>query len=124
MLSIHLSSLLAFYFLFFFFNDTATTEIYTLSLHDALPIYRVRGRAHRRRRQQGQRDQGGSRSHGARPQGGEGPGGRRAQAREGRCLQGGLGSDPEKTDRRRRQGRDQVGESGDTSAPRSNGAGR
>src|SRR2546422_5668806 len=25
----------------FFFNDTATTEIYTLSLHDALPIYRV-----------------------------------------------------------------------------------
>src|SRR5260363_471698 len=28
-----------FYILFFFFNDTATTEIYTLSLHDALPIY-------------------------------------------------------------------------------------
>src|SRR2546429_457641 len=27
------------YFSFFFFNDTATTEIYTLSLHDALPIY-------------------------------------------------------------------------------------
>ena len=27
--------------LFFFFNDTATTEIYTLSLHDALPIYRL-----------------------------------------------------------------------------------
>src|SRR5258708_39731024 len=27
-------------FLFFFFNDTATTEIYTLSLHDALPICR------------------------------------------------------------------------------------
>src|SRR3712207_9310493 len=26
------------FFLFFFFNDTATTEIYTLSLHDALPI--------------------------------------------------------------------------------------
>src|SRR5256885_7918395 len=26
-------------FCFFFFNDTATTEIYTLSLHDALPIY-------------------------------------------------------------------------------------
>src|SRR2546422_7424210 len=34
-----------FYFLFFFFNDTATTEIYTLSLHDALPISR---RARRR----------------------------------------------------------------------------
>src|SRR5256885_12204587 len=31
-------------FNFFFFNDTATTEIYTLSLHDALPIYR-HGRA-------------------------------------------------------------------------------
>src|SRR5690554_7401031 len=28
----------AFYNIFFFFNDTATTEIYTLSLHDALPI--------------------------------------------------------------------------------------
>src|SRR5215467_15940463 len=27
-----------FYCFFFFFNDTATTEIYTLSLHDALPI--------------------------------------------------------------------------------------
>src|SRR3712207_6911868 len=26
---------------FFFFNDTATTEIYTLSLHDALPILRI-----------------------------------------------------------------------------------
>src|SRR5690554_7925602 len=26
------------YYVFFFFNDTATTEIYTLSLHDALPI--------------------------------------------------------------------------------------
>src|SRR3712207_7478847 len=33
----------------FFFNDTATTEIYTLSLHDALPIYRRPGpaRGHR-----------------------------------------------------------------------------
>src|SRR2546429_9967157 len=27
------------FFSFFFFNDTATTEIYTLSLHDALPIF-------------------------------------------------------------------------------------
>src|SRR2546429_5923690 len=44
---------------FFFFNDTATTEIYTLSLHDALPIssiekcpagkIRLGQRAHRRR---------------------------------------------------------------------------
>src|SRR2546426_12649100 len=31
-------------FLFFFFNDTATTEIYTLSLHDALPIWFKRER--------------------------------------------------------------------------------
>src|SRR6266481_10024002 len=32
-------SFLCFFFVFFFFfNDTATTEIYTLSLHDALPI--------------------------------------------------------------------------------------
>src|SRR6476660_10574525 len=30
-------------FLFFFFNDTATTEIYTLCLHDALPISRTGG---------------------------------------------------------------------------------
>src|SRR5688572_33422458 len=35
-------SLHSLYFLFFFFfNDTATTEIYTLSLHDALPILRA-----------------------------------------------------------------------------------
>src|SRR2546422_11761376 len=41
--------------IFFFFNDTATTEIYTLSLHDALPIYRtdVAGRdAHEHRGEQ------------------------------------------------------------------------
>src|SRR5256885_16388430 len=48
------------YVAFFFFNDTATTEIYTLSLHDALPISRRRrptfsyrrrgGSRHRRRR--------------------------------------------------------------------------
>src|SRR3712207_7044309 len=40
----------------FFFNDTATTEIYTLSLHDALPISRARaGRVHRSGREHGQR---------------------------------------------------------------------
>src|SRR5438270_8712700 len=35
------------FILFFFFNDTATTEIYTLSLHDALPIWTsvARGRS-------------------------------------------------------------------------------
>src|SRR2546422_8334956 len=32
-------SLCTLYCLYFFFNDTATTEIYTLSLHDALPIW-------------------------------------------------------------------------------------
>src|SRR5256885_7024819 len=31
-------NVLALFLFFFFFNDTATTEIYTLSLHDALPI--------------------------------------------------------------------------------------
>src|SRR5256885_15840016 len=33
--------LLSSFMFFFFFNDTATTEIYTLSLHDALPICRL-----------------------------------------------------------------------------------
>src|SRR5215475_9977410 len=32
---------LVWFLCFFFFNDTATTEIYTLSLHDALPIWTV-----------------------------------------------------------------------------------
>ena len=34
------------YCFFFFFNDTATTEIYTLSLHDALPIWGGGGLVH------------------------------------------------------------------------------
>src|SRR5881227_4390521 len=41
-------SFVSIFFFFFFFNDTATTEIYTtvhtLSLHDALPIYRASGK--------------------------------------------------------------------------------
>src|SRR5215469_3335793 len=47
---------------FFFFNDTATTEIYTLSLHDALPILSRRppslclGRATPPRRRPGERE--------------------------------------------------------------------
>src|SRR5258706_909786 len=42
---------------FFFFNDTATTEIYTLSLHDALPISSARRHAHYgERSRQSQRD--------------------------------------------------------------------
>src|SRR3712207_9439073 len=40
---------------FFFFNDTATTEIYTLSLHDALPIYLRPHQQHRGRPQRGRR---------------------------------------------------------------------
>src|SRR5256885_12812724 len=43
----HQVPLLPFFF-FFFFNDTATTEIYTLSLHDALPISRECGARRRR----------------------------------------------------------------------------
>src|SRR6266699_3529653 len=39
--------------IFFFFNDTATTEIYTLSLHDALPISRHRARPRQVRRLHG-----------------------------------------------------------------------
>src|SRR3712207_7800190 len=48
----------------FFFNDTATTEIYTLSLHDALPISRTgdaeepNGEAGHRRDDEGSRDDG------------------------------------------------------------------
>src|SRR5690349_24533689 len=37
--SVYSSLFLSLLFLLFFFNDTATTEIYTLSLHDALPIF-------------------------------------------------------------------------------------
>src|SRR5438445_8988347 len=41
--------MLTFNLLFFFFNHTATTEIYTLSLHDALPIFRRLNRPHQTR---------------------------------------------------------------------------
>src|SRR6266481_1704257 len=47
-----------FFFFFFFFNDTATTEIYTLSLHDALPIWQERGLAQRGRGRQAPADDG------------------------------------------------------------------
>src|SRR3712207_7767548 len=39
--------------MFFFFNDTATTEIYTLSLHDALPIWHPSPKARSLRRRRG-----------------------------------------------------------------------
>src|SRR5437762_14085579 len=42
-----LLSLLLLHLFLFFFNDTATTEIYTLSLHDALPIFRNKETRHR-----------------------------------------------------------------------------
>src|SRR5204862_8150620 len=38
---VYLSTAVSSFLLFFFFNAPATTEIYTLSLHDALPIYLV-----------------------------------------------------------------------------------
>src|SRR2546430_10789200 len=57
-------------FIFFFFNDTATTEIYPLSLHDALPIY-----VHLHADAAGR---------GAR--GGSGPGAARARARRRRAV--------------------------------------
>src|SRR5256885_11802344 len=54
-----LPPLLSTYLFFFFFNDTATTEIYTLSLHDALPICArgggAMGRRRRSRRARGRR---------------------------------------------------------------------
>src|SRR5206468_8980227 len=40
---VHHTSLISFDYIFFFFNDPPTTEIYTLSLHDALPICLVTG---------------------------------------------------------------------------------
>src|SRR3712207_7111291 len=45
--------------IFFFFNDTATTEIYTLSLHDALPIFEALGigRVHAARLLHGRHDE-------------------------------------------------------------------
>src|SRR2546427_10112328 len=49
MLAYYVSCGLQYTFYFFFFNDTATTEIYTLSLHDALPIYRLDNAAEVRR---------------------------------------------------------------------------
>src|SRR3989454_7573738 len=52
------------FLLFFFFNDTATTEIYTLSLHDALPILRHDARE-RQSPEPGAEQRDRERSHGA-----------------------------------------------------------
>src|SRR5947208_13275086 len=65
---LQLTSLILFHHLFvFFFNDTATTEIYTLSLHDALPIYAgdvVDKAGRRRRRSRGRGDRPSARNRG------------------------------------------------------------
>src|SRR3712207_9516066 len=45
-IAMHKRPMSALYVLIFFFNDTATTEIYTLSLHDALPIYQLEEKDH------------------------------------------------------------------------------
>src|SRR3712207_7013726 len=66
------------YILFFFFNDTATTEIYTLSLHDALPILR------RRPRRRPATGPGGAAREGLRSAPGGGRGARRARPPAGR----------------------------------------
>ena len=47
-----------FLFFLFFFNDTATTEIYTLSLHDALPIWEGRKEGRREGEKEGRRERG------------------------------------------------------------------
>src|SRR5215467_8952595 len=49
------TGLTSLFYVFFFFNATATTEIYTLSLHDALPIYRAVDRCPDRRMHAGRR---------------------------------------------------------------------
>src|SRR3712207_7746815 len=54
-----------YYCFFFFFNDTATTEIYTLSLHDALPIYAASPKQPDPHRRAGRRQDGGGRGAGA-----------------------------------------------------------
>src|SRR2546426_9846378 len=88
-------------FSFFFFNDTATTEIYTLSLHDALPIAHLPVRAGGprrpgaadpgRHRRQGGEDGAGGRGRGAgRGARRAGPGGRGAW---GEAMTAGLGKD-------------------------------
>src|SRR5439155_11484385 len=55
------------FFLIFFFNDTATTEIYTLSLHDALPICALRPRRRRSAQRVHPRRRGGRPRRGVRP---------------------------------------------------------
>src|SRR2546427_10191878 len=78
------------FFFFFFFNDTATTEIYTLSLHDALPISGLARRERTRDRglhRQGTSDLAGGAGDGR----GSGPSPRRSR-REEAAGRGALGA--------------------------------
>src|SRR2546428_713013 len=82
LIDVSIMSLCVMSFIFFFFNDTATTEIYTLSLHDALPISQGAGtprRKSRRRAQRRRRARPGDARGGDRGAPGEHPGSRRAR---------------------------------------------
>src|SRR2546430_10011813 len=88
--------------IFFFFNDTATTEIYTLSLHDALPIYRgLQGEVR-------SDDRGGA---GGRP--GRGGGRRRGRGRRGCSRRGADGVHRHPEERRREEDSGDQGDPGD-----------
>src|SRR2546425_11874117 len=73
-------------FFFFFFNDTATTEIYTLSLHDALPISAARDGGETRRPSRA--GSGAYRSASGRARAAASPGGARDDGRSGRPARG------------------------------------
>src|SRR2546426_12770682 len=89
-------------FSFFFFNDTATTEIYTLSLHDALPISGPRGPRPVARRDRGRSREGGvvrrvprcERADRRRPSRGAGDGGRRARPSGNRGARRAVAAQP------------------------------
>src|SRR2546430_16323777 len=79
---------------FFFFNDTATTEIYTLSLHDALPISARALHGHRGRDRPDGADRGLRAATGGRGRGALAAGGRHAGADRRQRLGGGAGALP------------------------------
>src|SRR2546422_7572548 len=96
----------------FFFNDTATTEIYTLSLHDALPISPAAAGPGRRERPAAPPRP--ARGHRARHRGAVALGARAAGQRGGAVPGGGYGDRPLRARRRRagapRSGRTRVPE--------------
>src|SRR2546425_10035266 len=85
---------------FFFFNDTATTEIYTLSLHDALPISSQRDADHADHHRRRQADHGllprtlprGSSRHGHRVSHGAGRQSAHPHHHDGDAYKGGTGA--------------------------------